>query len=318
VQTADEKCNEDVAAGPERAAGRHIAIFLSGVDVGGVQRTMLTLARALAARGHRIDLVLPNAQGPFRALIPKGIRVIDLENWWLRLPFIRRRKRSRVLASPPLIARYLRAEKPDLLLSASHYVNIAALVGRRLSGLDAPLVISQRTHLTRAIANGPLPGVRRPTLGPMVRRFYPWADAVVAVSDGVADDTAVVTRLPRGAIRTIYNPADTLDIARQARLPVDHPWFQPGGPPVILGVGRLAAQKDFPTLLRAFAQVREQHDARLVILGEGRQRAMLEALVGARGRVRTLLPLRRTSRSADPGPCLRLPRGQHRLSERTP
>jgi glycosyltransferase involved in cell wall biosynthesis len=117
----------------------------------------------------------------------------------------------------------------------------------------------------------------------MVRRFYPWADAVVAVSDGVAADTAEVARIPRDAIRTIYNPADVDDIARQARLPVDHPWLQPGGPPLILGVGRLAAQKDFPTLLRAFARLRQGRDARLVILGEGRQRPALEALVAQLG-----------------------------------
>jgi glycosyltransferase involved in cell wall biosynthesis len=64
----------------------------------------------------------------------------------------------------------------------------------------------------------------------------------------------------------------------KASEPVSHPWFTPGQPPVILGVGRLTPQKDFPTLLRAFALVRRQRPARLVIVGEGRTEAK-EALL---------------------------------------
>ena len=60
---------------------------------------------------------------------------------------------------------------------------------------------------------------------------------------------------------------------------LDHPWFLPGEPPVILGVGRLTQAKDFPTLIRAFALVRKKHPARLMILGEGEERSKLETLV---------------------------------------
>ena len=59
---------------------------------------------------------------------------------------------------------------------------------------------------------------------------------------------------------------------------MDHPWFAPGSPPVVLGIGRLTTQKDFPTLLKAFAQVRAVRKARLMILGEGRDRQALEVL----------------------------------------
>lgn len=263
------------AAGPRL----HLAISLSGLEVGGVQRTMLTLAGALAGRGHRVDVVVPSARGPFRSLLPAGVRLVDLETWWLRLPPIAVRKRHRVMASPPLVARYLRRERPQVLLSASHYVNVAALLGRRLAGTGTPLAVSQRTHISRAVRNAWIPGLRRPFLGAMVRRTYPWAGAIVAVSDGVADDLARTANLPRARIHTIYNPVATPDIPEKAREPVEHPWLAAGEPPVVLGVGRLAAQKDFPTLLRAFARLRARRPARLVILGEGRKRRALEAQV---------------------------------------
>lgn len=66
-------------------------------------------------------------------------------------------------------------------------------------------------------------------------------------------------------------------------MPLEHPWLGEGKPPVILGVGRLTPQKDFSTLIHAFAQVRTVRDCRLVILGEGELRAELEQLVASLG-----------------------------------
>jgi glycosyltransferase involved in cell wall biosynthesis len=111
------------------------------------------------------------------------------------------------------------------------------------------------------------------------RFFYRWADAVVAVSQGVADELVHYVRIPAEKVRVIYNPIVTPELFRKAEEPLEHPWFREGEPPVILGVGRLTKQKDFPTLIRAFALVRQQRPARLMILGEGEERPQLEALV---------------------------------------
>src|SRR5262249_49442600 len=108
---------------------------------------------------------------------------------------------------------------------------------------------------------------RRRFLPPLVGRVYPRADAIIAVSDGVADDLVQRAGLPRERITTIYNPIVSPTLVSQAKAPLDHPWFQPSAPPVVLGVGRVHEQKDFPTLLRAFARVRVKREARLMILG---------------------------------------------------
>jgi len=101
---------------------------------------------------------------------------------------------------------------------------------------------------------------------------------VIAISKGVAEDIAANTGLAPQRITTIYNPVFTSDLLEKASAPLDHPWFAREAPPVILGVGRLAARKDFPTLLKAFALVRSQRPVRLVILGEGRMRKKLTKL----------------------------------------
>jgi glycosyltransferase involved in cell wall biosynthesis len=115
------------------------------------------------------------------------------------------------------------------------------------------------------------------------KRFYPWADGIVAVSQGVAQDLSAASGLPADAIQVIYNPVITPLFLEKAQEPLDHPWFAPGQPPVILGVGKLEAQKDFPTLIRAFAQVRDRYPARLMILGWGPDRPQLEALIAELG-----------------------------------
>jgi glycosyltransferase involved in cell wall biosynthesis len=119
------------------------------------------------------------------------------------------------------------------------------------------------------------------------RLFYPWADAVVTVSEGAAEDLARLG-LSKEQIKVIYNPVVTPDLFKKITEPPDHPWFEPGSPPVILGVGRLEKQKDFATLIRAFDQVQQHRPARLMLLGEGKERPYLEALVQELGLAKML------------------------------
>ena len=79
-------------------------------------------------------------------------------------------------------------------------------------------------------------------------------------------------------IHTIYNPVVSADLHRKAREPLDHPWLNGRGPPVVLAIGRLHKQKDFATLLAAFAVVLRQRTARLIVLGRGPLLASLRSL----------------------------------------
>ncbi|MCR4405258.1 MAG: glycosyltransferase [Candidatus Acetothermia bacterium] len=242
----------------------HVALFLPSLRGGGAERAMVNLARGFAERGLQVDLVLARAEGPYLSEVHDGVRVVDLGS-------------KRVLHSLPGLVRYLRKERPDGMLSAMTHANLIAIWARRLAGVKTRLVVSEHSILSIATENSR--SLRAKLMPWFVRRFYPWADAVVAVSRGVAEDLAARTGLPIGIIRVVYNPAITPELFAKAEEPLDHPWFQPGEPPVILGVGRLVKAKDFPTLIRAFALVRKQVAARLMILGEGNERAKLEVLV---------------------------------------
>jgi glycosyltransferase involved in cell wall biosynthesis len=123
----------------------------------------------------------------------------------------------------------------------------------------------------------------------LARRLYGWADAAIGVSRGISEDLAQHTAIPKARIITIYNPTFTAESLHKAASPLEHPWLTPDSPPVILGAGRLTTQKDFPTLLRAFARIRKRCPARLVILGEGKSRPALIDLATDLGIVQEMM-----------------------------
>jgi len=248
----------------ETAPPKRLAILVPGLYGGGAERVMLKLAQGISARGHAVDLVLARAEGPYLAAVPGSVRVVDL-------------RARRMVASLPALVRYLRREEPDALLSVLH-ANVVALWARRLAGVGIRVFVSERNSLSSASRH--YASDLRMRLAPWLkRRFYPWADGIIAVSKGVADELAEITGIPRQRVRVIYNPIVTPELEEQAQMPLEHPWFVPGQAPVILAVGRLTAQKDFVTLIKAFAQLRKTRQARLLILGEGEERPTLEDLV---------------------------------------
>ena len=165
------------------------------------------------------------------------------------------------------LADWLRRERPDGLIACMPQENLAALMARDLAGTRTRVLLTEHNTLSAMVQRARSINYR--ALPPLIGHAYRRADAVVAVSTGVADDLAATTGLPRRLIDVIHNPAVPPDVDALAAEPVEHPWLQPGEPPVVLGVGRLVPQKGFVTLLRAFAEVRRQRPARLVILGEG-------------------------------------------------
>jgi glycosyltransferase involved in cell wall biosynthesis len=242
-----------------------IALYLPSLVGGGAERVMVNLANSMAAKGVRVDLVVANAEGAYKNQVAQNVKIIDFGS-----------KRS--LASFPKLIGYLRREKPRALISALEHTNVLAIWAKRLAFVPTKNIITE--HISSSLityAAGYTPSKLRATLHAM-RFTYPLAEKIVTVSQGVADDLVQTIGISKNKLEVIYNPVLNDTMFQKAEQPINHPWFQLGEPPVILGVGRLEPQKDFPNLLRAFALLRKKRKARLVILGEGNLRPMLEAL----------------------------------------
>ena len=293
------------------ADGRlHVGFVLPSLGGGGAERHTLHLAQWLIERGHRADLVIPCFAGDYRAAIPRGVRLYrgrfphtdrtflrDVQRSgaavtalgvnpftvaWIGLvlgrkhPGVRVRRKRSLYASVHILNRYLREARPQVLISALPSADAAAVCAAGLTDRAVPVVITVHVNVAAHY---------EPEWLAAARTLYPLADAVVAVSRGVAGSVRRSLGLDAERVRTIYIPIPADSIRRLAQEEVTHPWFADGEPPVVLSVGREAAQKDYPTLVEAFGLARREVDARLVILGRlsAPYRARLKSLARGHG-----------------------------------
>lgn len=290
----------DAAHASAESDGTRIAVLTRGFAGGGVQKMSLHVARELAGRGWKVDLL--SRQEGDRSGVPDSVRPLVLEG---KSGLVGRREALRadpggvrtllrpvlgclIAAEPlrylPALSDYLREARPRALFSATTYLNLVALWARRRAGVSTRVLVSERDSLSENLQTGRgRRAWRWRYVSPLLARCYPWADAVVTVSDGVGDDLAHLTGLERSCFQTVYNPVVHADLEARCKEPTGDPWFADGAPPVILSVGRLVAKKQLGVLLRAVAQLRSQRAVRLLIVGEGPERARIVREAGRLG-----------------------------------
>jgi glycosyltransferase involved in cell wall biosynthesis len=245
---------------------RRIAFFLPTLAGGGAERVALNLLKGMSERDVLLDFILADATGPYLDQVPKGVRLIDLGT-------------GRVTKSIPALAKYLKEVQPVGLLSHMNHTNVAAILAKELARSKTKLVVVE--HGTLSAAKSEL--LRSKLVPPMMKWLYPRANTIVGVSRGVSEDLDTELGFRPGTVKTVYNPVIDRDLIAKANMPVEHPWFEAGNPPVFLAVGRFTPPKDFPNLIAAFGILRQQKNARLMILGEGELRGELEAQIDRLG-----------------------------------
>lgn len=245
---------------------RPVALLFATSGHSGVDRVVNNLLVEFADYPLEFDLLTIRGHGPYPDTLPDNVRHVPLPA----------AHRNTVL---PALAAYLLRHRPRALYTASHRLNRTALLARALVRPHMPVAIRMGMSLSATLAE--LPPRRARALERSMRRWYPRAEATIAPSAGVAEDLATLARVPRERLHVIPNPVVTRSLQARAAESPDTAWLEDDRAqeiPVILGTGSLEPRKDFATLLRAFARLRRQRPARLIILGEGRERASLQAL----------------------------------------
>jgi glycosyltransferase involved in cell wall biosynthesis len=247
---------------------KHIAVVLQDLAGGGAERVMLNLAKGFADAGHHVQLVLVRCSGEYVDDIPANVELVPLNA-------------GRTIRSINVLAKYLRAQQPDAVISALAHVNIAAIISRSLANKPMTVIVTEHVHVSIDRKNATQPLVKAAYW--LIPLIYRLADHIVAVSKGAATDLARVLRVDTKRVRTIYNPVEVDHIVASSSPMPDHRWFGTTRHKVLLGVGRLVDAKDFPTLVHALEILRRRDDWKLVILGEGPGREQLESQIRTAG-----------------------------------
>jgi len=243
---------------------KKISLFLPSLRGGGAERVFLNLAKGFAERGFSVDLILAQKEGAYLDKVPEGVKIVDLNS-------------RRILYSLFPLVRYLKKEQPDVLISGMSHVNIISLLAKMFSRVDTDIIVTE--HNPYPLGRRDISLVKKLVTKMLMRLFYPSAKTVVTVSRYVRDNLIEAIGISINNFRVIYNPMDLEEIRERSKEQTNHKWLRKKELPIILGVGRLTEEKDFPTLVKAFAKVRKKLDAKLIILGEGERRGDLEQLI---------------------------------------
>lgn len=248
-------------------APQRLAIFLATSGHSGVDRVMKNLIPEIASRDIQVDLLHVESHGPYLESIPENVQIIKLGS------------RHTYTSLWPLV-RYLKKARPGALLSDKDKVNRVALIAKKLAGVDTRV----------SVRNGTTVSIDMQKRKPLDRRIHHWsmhslyrgAHAILAPSQGAADDLARFADIDPKRVTAVPSPVIRPDMEQRAAEQPKHPWI-PLKVPIILGIGEFSPRKDFATLVRAFAHVRQDREARLILLGEGKQRKNLELLAAELG-----------------------------------
>lgn len=243
-----------------------ICVITPRFALAGVPLAQMRFARALAARGHDVDLVIGYVD-PQYSLPP--VAEVAVQVW--------DQPQVRGMLSP--MRRYLRKVKPDIVFSAEDHLNAVVLLAAILSRSTALISGSSRvtpfdTYSSRLFS-------KRWVLKQLVRLVMGRANALTCVSQDMVGQYREVFANPPHVC--VYNIVDDRNSRLLMRESAAHPWADREEVPLLVAAGRLATWKGFADLIQAMALLSQRRPARLIILGDGPLRAELQSMVDGLG-----------------------------------
>lgn len=216
-----------------------------------VERIAASVPRTLAS----IDVAVVRRGGSFERFLPSDVSVMELRPRELRSGTLE------TLASVPALRRLMQSGRFDAVIAFLDRPSLAALLASATVRADErpALLLSVQADPTPIFAEDPLGGLFRLSMQKLFRR----ADGVLAISEGVASRVRSIAP----ELEPIVVPNACVDDHLRASL---EPPPARATEPLVVACGRLAPQKGFDVLLKAFAEVRSRvPGSRLRILGKG-------------------------------------------------
>ncbi len=240
-----------------------ISIIVPNLTGGGAEKVAINLANYYSSLGYKIDLVLFKKYGAYIDLLNDNVNVVDLNI-------------SRSRYSIISVRNYLKKNKTNIILSVKRDVNI--IVGIASFGLNIKRIFYREANTLDDVLN--MKFISRMIYLILMKITYLKAKYIIANSNDTKDDLVKNKIVNENKIKVIVNPVLPLEYKDLLKMDCSHKWLNNKELKVILSVGRLHKQKDFPFLIECFSEV-IKHDklARLVIVGEGDEKEYLLSLI---------------------------------------
>ena len=300
-------------------ADKRIAIVIDHMKGGGAERVCLDLSRNFILKGNAVDLILCEFKGRLPQQIPPEVNLFVLEekqhrkncnnncstpndkiNWivptnsiqysdhlkhvilcWpfgIKLKTSKKHKRvfptrsDRRSRLAHAFSVYLIENRPDLVLANLCHSVFCTLIGREISAISVPVICSIHASQSELFL------LERKVNSALLHK----ADYVHTVSKGIKNELSELNWADDKIITTIYNSVEKQRILQLATRSSGHPWVERKvkfNHKIILSVGRLSREKNYPLLIKSFANLAQSENLKLIILGEGDVRNNLQSLV---------------------------------------
>lgn len=246
-----------------KAQSARVMFLMSSLRAGGGERVMIMLANELAQKGYLVDMLLLKQIGEYRSHLDPRIHVTNLNVW-------------RILFAFPKVTMHMKRVQPTVAIATDEYTHLLLLGATYISRTKTKVILRIGNVFSELYAR--YDDIKHSVTFKLIKKFYRFADVLVANSQGVADDIIELASIDSSRVRVIYNPKPIEEIREDSKKLTGHDWLDKKDLPVVVGVGRLREQKNFPLLIRAFARAVKNMPARLVIVGGGRDEQALRSL----------------------------------------
>lgn len=243
---------------------KKLAFYLFCINGNGQAKVMLDIAGGLAKRGHSVDFYYVKMDNSVYMRHYDGIisyHSLSTSTRWGAILSLRK-----VLSN----------SEYDFVFTAGNDNNCSIILAKLFKKINTKIIITEHNSLSNVVQKSKK--ILAKFLPYFVRILYGYSNALVSVSNGIKDEIENKFKVKNPYSTVIFNPVvDNKLHGLKNNTPI-HPWFD-GSYKVFLGVGRLAIQKDFSSLIKAFSLIKDNPSYKLIILGEGEERVNLEYLI---------------------------------------
>ena len=251
----------------EHKVNVRVCFFVPNFEIGGIEVSYMKLCNNLVKKIQNIELVYCKDIGTLRKDFDSRVNMICLN-------------KTRIVTVILALKQYYETSKPDIFITPMFMLGNAAIIARILSSHKPKIIIGARSTFSEVLKSFDT-RFKYMSLYLLSKILFPLADKIISVSNGVRNDLSRTLNINLSKISTIYNPVIDNHHIKANLQPPNHPWFKNKSKncKIIICIGRLAEEKSFDVVIDVFSRIKDQEDAKLLIIGEGMLKSYLIKLI---------------------------------------